>query len=304
MAKATQAPGHKNKGLLADPHPLVTKGVRTLNHPNVISIESNGTTSYWARHWTHFELTLEQYELVRILPLAEADTGLGSSWQLGEIARKAEKQSAGALTAKERKILADDGMACVQTDDRPARLEIRGRADLGLTGITVLSVRDPKKDHEEYKEYSKKFFQLFVEIKLIVTDHNDSSEELPKTGHFFILDDDLYASFFVRMEKVKSFLDSIRGIDRLPKLDLRVQALVFRDEHLSDFLGTPAIIYDISTPAILNAVVNKQTSIDPEPVGPSPEPSMQDIAKQMRGIKWALWILAAAVVLAAVIVVR
>lgn len=282
MVKTTQTPVHqKNKGLRVGlPHPT-TEGKLTLIHPNVISIENGDTKRYLYRQWTNFGLELDEYTLVRILPLA--DSAIGSGWELPGIIRKAEKQGADALTAEERKMLADDGLADVQSDEQPERLRIEGRADLGrLRGITVL--------REEFRK--ELFFQLYIEIEIF---ESQNVEEWPKAGRFFILEDNLHAVFYLHKKKWNDFLDNVSRLDQMPELHLDVQGFVFRDESYSDL----AVIYGGSTPAIINDMRYEKTYTAAESMTPSPEPSMQDVAKQMRGIKWSLWILASAVVLAA-----
>ncbi|WP_114217163.1 hypothetical protein [Ochrobactrum sp. 3-3] len=129
-------------------------------------------------------------------------------------------------------------------------------------------------------------------------------------------------------EKLKTMADEVAAQPMRPTLILNAQGLLFRDEveaalseiwHPREYV----MIYDHSTPAVLNSISLK-LHMAPRPAPPDEEetaimaplvdsPGTQSVAppksnmvastvdKQLRGLKHAVWILAAAIVLAALI---
>jgi hypothetical protein len=206
----------------------------------------------------------------------------------------------------------------------------RFEGGVGKESITAFAVENDPEYHGS--DFDENYERTFTKARVLIL---AAKEETP--GSIFLwkemmrpysLDwmpeekgDVLYIQFHMLPDKLKTFSREVAAQPVRPTLTLHAQGLLFRDEvedslseswHPSEYV----IVYDHRHTAILNSIrfdiqtgapqaVPADEDEDVAPVAaPPPEavPSLPDaVAKNLRGLKQAVWILAAAVVLAAFI---
>lgn len=307
-------------------------------HPNALRYgepQESGRYLHYFRHWESFTLTLHDYRLTRVFASHTAH-GLIDDPRFDAAADKLSNDGWETLSDDEKKAFEDAQLRKVTPVATPDGFVLEGWGELeGGTSrerITALAVEGAPGwgSKNEDGEYNKTFSRIRVSI---VT----APEEVP--GSMWVWDDEmqrssriadripadedvLYAHFYMLPEKLKAIADEIALLPTRPSLLLDAQGLMFRDEvesalseiwHPCDYV----IIHGRATPVILNrlnfetvARVRAEVTVDDdwtvadEPEAPDAPSSMSEpksIGNDLRALKHAVWLLAAAIVLAAII---
>jgi hypothetical protein len=311
----------------------MVKDNRVWVHPNAIRRGEPGESGRYLRyfrHWEHFTLIMDHYRFVRWT--ASHNTNQYPKDPAFEAAaEKLSEQGWDALDKEEREVFAEHHMKQIGADtlQEGVNLEGWGRLEggIGRETITAFAVDDdPNSRPQNFDEdYVKTFSKLRVSVLSAEKEYPGSMWVWDKSMLDMSRDDDLigdedalYVQFYMLPDKLKAFARDVAIQPVRPTLTLNAQGLLFRDEVEAAF-SEPwhsrelVMIYDHMHQAILNSIrfdlqtgaaqpaLQDETTDHPvQPATPAlviPEP----ILKGLHGLKRAIWLLAAAIVLAAII---
>lgn len=308
-------------------------------HPNAISYETEGVDRplHYFRHWEHFTLTFEDFHFRRAFSSQEIDMELEDR-EFERVATKMSEQGFAALDKEEQDKFRWHQLSYIKPVKEAESIALSGWArfeggigDERITSFTVAN--DPlARRRDKDLEYERTFHRVKVDV---VSRSEDAH------GSMFIQDQDmrtygtdpdepdedfLYAQFHMALPKLKLLANEVAKLPRKPVMVLRAQGLLFRDEvdfalsevwHPRDY----AMIYGHMTPVILKSLTFRLLDNPPAAADEdltelqaaaasswtapakktTPASKAGAVAKQVKGLKHALWLLAAAVVLAALV---
>jgi len=313
---------------------------RTWVHPNAIrrgEQYESGRYLHFFRHWHSFTLKMDDYRFTRWIA-SHNTNAKNDDPAFDAAAKKLSEQGWEALTKEEQETFAQNQIKDIgaQTPQDGVVLEGWGRLEgsLGEVRITAFAVdNDPNWRSRDFDDdYEKSFRKVRVTIASADKEHPGSLWIWGQSMREFRGDDMpgdedvLCAQFYMLPEKLKALAQEVAAQPVKPTLTLHAQGLTFQDE-VEASLSEPwhpheyVLIYDHHHQAILNSIrFDMQLGMAPVPSTPEededeirpPEvrspptvpaavPFPMDVSKHLKGIKIALWILAAAIVLAAVI---
>lgn len=299
----------------------------------------SGRHLYYFRHWEHFTLKMDDYRFVRWV--ASHNTNQHSKDPAFDAAaKKLSEQGWEALDKEEREVFAEHQMKQIGADtlQNGVSLEGWGRLEggIGREEITAFAINnDPRSRPRDFDEdYEKTFRKLRVSVLSAEEEHSgsmwvlgESMREISRDEDMMDNEDALYVQFYMLPDKLKTLAREVAAQPARPTLTLEAEGLLFRDEvdsALSE-LWHPRehiVIYNHVHPAILNSIrFDLQTGTVQPPllddviddVGLAPVISRpvqhatpavvipEHVKKSLRGLKHAIWLLAAAIVLAALI---
>jgi hypothetical protein len=314
----------------------MAKETRRWVHPNAIARRSAGETGrqlYYFRHWERFTLTFEDYSFTRWFASHTIDEPSDDP-EFDRAAEKLAKEGWAALNKEEQRIFEAQQLACIGVK-HPEGLNLEGWAKLegglGREEITSFSVEDdPSWRRDKDAEYEKTFTRLRVAILSAAEEHHGSMWVWGESMREISTDEDmpddedvLYLQFYMSLPKLKALAEEVAIQPAKPVLLLHAQGLLFRDE-VDAALSEPwhprkyVMIYDYHVPVVLNSLrfrfspsgqpaPEKGTEIPFSLTAGAPKaeaklsPRSNAIEAQVRGLKRAIWILAIAIVLAALI---
>ncbi|MHA6642736.1 hypothetical protein ACX3P1_08630 [Mesorhizobium sp. A623] len=282
-------------------------------------------------------MTTDDYRFVRWLASHNTHRRIDDP-EFDKAAQKLSEKGWEALSKDEQKLFDAAQMANIGAEAQPdgINLECWARLEGGIGDIKITSFavdNDPNWGSSDFDEtYEKTFTKLKVTILSSAEEHpgflwvwskslreNSRDDDMPD-------EDVLYAQFYMLPEKLKALARDIAAQPTKPTLTLHAEGLMFRDE-VDESLSEPwhpreyVIIYDHHVPAVLNSIrfnipsspaivtpsetcgdidASTPSGFSPQSV-PTSEPRSEPIDKHLKGLKYALWILAAAVILAALI---
>jgi hypothetical protein len=309
---------------------------KTWVHPNAISYESEGVKGrlHYFRHWQRLVFTLEHYTITRQVSSQDAEVRIYDDLEFNRAAEKLGRGAFDALSEAEQDAFRFHQLKYVQKAAEPEFTLIEGWAHIDEENrIRAFSVKNGRQDAAR-EDYDRKFRDAKISIRSHNEDHVGSlflyTADLRKYGsHDDDPDEDfLIVNFHVEASRLLRIVEDLASTPVKPPLKIYAQALLFQDE-VEASLSEPwhpheyCFIHDESAPAILNwlryPLIRKvaepgeaadavtDIDLDASPVrkllGSETKRSRSagDVAKQLRGIKRALWILAGAILLAALI---
>lgn len=318
----------------------MVKDNRTWVHPNAIrrgELQESGGYLHYFRHWQHFTLKMDHYRFVRWA--ASHTTNLFSEDPAFEAAAdKLAEQGWDVLDDEERKVFSEYQMKKIEAAPLQDGVSLEGwgrlEGGIGREEITAFAVHnDPNWRPRDFDEdYEKTFSKLRVSVLSAQQEH---------PGHMWVWrrqrdigeddmmgdEDALCVEFYMLPDKLKALAREIAAQPIRPTLTLSAEGLLFRDE-VEEALSEPwhqreyVVICDHHHRAILNSIrfdlhIGAAEPLLPdeggEDDGLTPEidrsvkhthPNsvvLETVTKGLRGLKHAIWILAAAIVLAALI---
>lgn len=299
----------------------------------------SGRYLHYFRHWEHFTLKMDDYRFVRWV--ASHNTNQHSEDPaFDSAAKKLSEQGWEALDKEERGVFAEHQMKQIGADTLQDGVSLEGwgrlEGGIGREEITVFAINnDPcwrPRDFDE--DYEKTFRKLRVSVLSAQEEHpgsmwvwGKSMREISRDDDMMDNEDALYVEFYMLPDKLKTLARDVAAQPARPTLTLNAQGLLFRDEvdsALSE-LWHPreyVVIYDHHHRAILNSIrfdLQMGTAQPPLPdeviddVGLAPvvdrpvqhttprRGNPEPVTTGLRGLKHAIWLLAAAIVLAALI---
>ena len=303
---------------------------RTWVHPNAISYESKGVEQplHYFRRWQHLNFILDSYTIKRWI--FSQDIQL-SDIQFDLAMRKLTRSAFDALSEAEQEALRSHQFKIIKKAAETEGAAIAGWGRLDKDRIRAFSVMGKLEAHATHEaEYDKTFEAAKISIRSSEKAYVGSmwleTAELRKFGTDDSDPDDDFLSIelHVKASQLLRVIEDLSSMPDKPALEVRVQGLLFRDE-VEASLSEPwhphefCFIHEEFAPVILNnltypllgrhkmpideeedvTTTSLLTRLAPTRIAQAP---MDKVAKQMRGIKRALWILAGVLFLAALIV--
>jgi hypothetical protein len=318
----------------------MVKDNRTWVHPNAIrrgEKYESGRYLHYFRHWHSFTMKMDDYRFARWF--ASHNTNNRNADPAFEAAaKKLSEQGWEALNKEEQESFAkhQEKEIGAETLQDGVTLEGWGRlgGGLGEVSITAFAVdNDPHWRSSEFDDdYERTFQKVRVTVLSAVEEHPGSLWIWGESMRAYSEDDMsgeeevLCAQFYMLPEKLKTLAGEVAAQPVKPTLTLHAQGLTFQDE-VEASLSEPwhpheyVMIYDHRHRAILNSICfEMQTGSTPTmpppdtdgeddlrppdgrltPASPATSRIPESVANNLRGIKLALWVLAAAIVLAAI----
>lgn len=319
----------------------MVKDNRTWVHPNAIRRGEPGKSGrylHYFRRWQHFTVKMDDYRFIRWVASHNTYENPKDS-AFDAVAKKLSEQGWEALNKEEREVFSQHQMKEIGADALPEGISLEGwgrlEGGIGRESITAFAVdNDPNWRPSEYDEdYEKTFRNIRISVLSAPEEHfgsmsvwDKSMLEISRADDMMGKDDALYVCFYMLPEKLKAFAHDVVTQQIRPTLTLNAQSLLFRDEvdsalselwHPREYI----MIYGHNHPAILNSIrFDLQTGAIRPPLADqiidegiaalvehSARPAATGMAipeaftKDLHGLKRALWLLAAAIVLAALI---
>lgn len=285
-------------------------------HPNAILYQAEGgdRPMHYFRHWEHFTLTFEDFHFVRTFSSLKSDMDLEDR-EFETVANEMSEQGFAALDKDEQDRFRWHHLSYVKPVEQPESIALHGWArfegGIGRESVTAFTVAD---DPAWRRNKGEAYERNFKRVKVAVLSHKEDQHGLmfiqgPEMRNISTDADDpdedfLYAQFHMALPKLKLLANEVSKLPRKPVLLMQAQGLLFRDE-VEAALSEPwhpreyVMIYDHSTPVILNSLSFRMLN-SPTPTTHE-ESSDGAVAKQVKGLKHALWMLATAVILAALV---
>lgn len=308
-------------------------------HPNALRYseqQASGRYLHYFRHWESFTLMLRDYRFTRWFA-SHSTNGRDEDPIFLAAAEKLSKEGWEALTKEEQEAFEQSQMRQILPEAMQDGIRFEGWGELeggnGQEEIASVSVdNDPRWRSSRHDEnYQKTFRRLRVSIGSAPEEHHGSMWVWGESMREFVRDDSmptdqdvLFVQFYMLPEKLKALAREVTAQTVKPVLLLHAQGLMFRDEvaaalsenwHPREYV----IIYDHHTPAILDSlsfdmmastppqVADDEddsltvSTVDPVRTPDVSKPAVAQYAGQVKGLKYAIWGLAAAVILSALI---
>ncbi|TIO30412.1 hypothetical protein [Mesorhizobium sp.] len=314
---------------------------RTWVHPNAIrrgEKYESGRYLHYFRHWHSFTMKMDDYRFIRWVA-SHNTNNRNDDPAFDTAAKKLSEQGWEALSREEQEAFAEHQVKYIgaETPQDGVILEGWGRLEGGLGEVTITAFAVDNDPHWRSSKFDDDYEKTFRKVRVTVL---SAAEEHPgalwvwgesmreyKDDDMMGDEDVLCAQFYMLPEKLKALAREVAAQPARPTLTLHAQGLTFQDE-VEASLSEPwhpheyVIIYDHHHQAILNSIrfeIQAQSTPASPPPGtdddaavtspqvrfaptaPAAAPVSDAVAKNLRGVKYALWILAAAIMLAAVI---
>lgn len=299
----------------------------------------SGRYLHYYRHWERFTLKMDDYQFIRWVASHNANNHTDDSG-FEAVAKKLSEQGWSALTQEEQQTFSEREIKAIGVDKLQEGVSFEGWARLeggpGRETITSFAVEnDPyRRSRDSDDSYEKTFTKVRVGILSAEDEHpgsmwvwGESMRRLGRGDDGMGGEDALYVQFYMLPEKLKSLARDVAAQPGKPTLTLHAQGLLFRDEvdaalsepwHSRDYV----MIYDHHHRVILNSIrfeIQTGAATSPSPPGTDEGDTIRPpearhtpaaplaalipdaVAKNLRGIKFAIWVLAAAIVVAVII---
>lgn len=307
-------------------------------HPNALQYgerQESGRYLHYHRHWQGFTLTLREYKFRRWFAgqstrptFREPDDPL-----FNEAKQQLALHGWEGLTSEQQRSFEDHQLSYITAEENLDGVGLYGWGELkgGIGEETITAVRPANDPHwnrdKQEVGLQKTFSRLRVSIVSAPQLHRGSMWVSGEDMRQFNSDDEpdedfVSVQFYMLPTQIKSLADEISALPNKPELVVHAQSLMFRDE-VAAFLSEPwhpyefVILYDHATPAILNSIGfpfcqskpaeargqadGEKTSHSINEMPRAAAPSTTANNKQLKGIRLALWGIALAVLLAALI---
>lgn len=294
---------------------------------------------HYFRHWQHLDLKMDDYRFIRWVASHNTNQHPEDP-AFDTVATKLSELGWEALDKDECEVFANHQMKEIGVDPLQEGFSLEGwgrlEGGIGRQEITAFAVaNDPNwRPSDLDEEYEKTFRKLRVSVLSAQEEYpgsmwvwGKSMREISRDDDMMDEEDALYVQFYMLPDKLKALAQDVAAQPVRPTLTLNAQGLLFRDEveaalselwHPREYI----LIYDHAHRAILNSIrFDLQTGMvqaelpkdetNDDDIAPMIERSVQQsplvqvapqaVMESLRGVKHAIWILAAATVLAALI---
>ncbi|WP_062233671.1 hypothetical protein [Aureimonas sp. N4] len=303
-----------------NPNPPPPREVRTFVNPIAIRYDTpDGHTFHYYREWHGLTLRIDDYRLTRSLASTERDFGAGHQEGDDEILKAAYADYAG-MSADDRQRLEDIQRREIVLARNPDVRRLEGWGE--IVNKRTVQVFEAGRDGKPQGDYDRRFRRIHVNVRSFGGDDQVGSMFLWSGDRQDPVSDEneyLSVDIAVRAEVLEALERTIRETGAAPVLTMHLDALLYQTEverslaepwHPQDYAMLRESYAGVSMSHLIWDVAERKASPEEEAdvevprdarASPAPAAPQTDVARRIRGLATAVWGLAAAVVVAAIL---